>query len=939
MLETTSKQPIAIDDRIAERAIAMNEEFKSGALPRGVAESNDEQGHHPVFATNADLNDFLIRRQLLAMQSKRIQELLAEAEAELKNRQVRLVDIRHGALASLRDHFAQLEEHARIEKLRRAASLTPSQKLKNLPKAAERSIRRRGKQLFASRKTVLAEATDRPDPAGAQHPGWHLPKVRSLYGWTRWFAENDPLLHEQSRLRKDRIQVALVVSGGTGDLLESTHLVGPISDHFCCDVTVIAAQSNAGEIVAHNPYVFDTLVPVTEHVFDFVERLRNIAVFDLIITWKYNVQYIIPIGSRIPSGALQSIETSSGLRERLDRYCSLIGWPYFNFAFSRDVGRLGMSAMDASVATSSLPRRNLNEIPFFPSKQSLRVVGRLLERPYVTVHHGFDMKFLPARTRKTDYSSTKNLSMTQWAEIVSLLRREGIEVIQLGVVEEERIEGVTHCLNGQTTLDETALLIKHGLCHIDTEGGLVHLAHAVHARCVVVFGPTPSEFFGYPQNINLEPSGCKACWFTAKTWLIECPRHTRGPDCMSEHSPAKVAEAAKRIIAEGDALSARLIAAETRPAPAEFGATVATALTLLGGEAANRPLLIFDNPPPDIGSELFDGLPDGSEAIICAEKPLCLALNDRVVGRFEFGSAINLPRASSSVDAVVWVSRELESDIAPFALREIFRILRPGGELVFAAAGESAGLDLRRSLSAARIGFDENETPPAPARFCSLRRSGPPAEAVPGRSGGSGMLPGQSHAIDPRLALIEQENMRQIDLVRDRVAERQTVIDEEHAVTDGAVQRGFGADGWIWISNNFADGYPGKFFLSGWRSPLEWAIFNRDERCLLMLPYPEELSPGPQRVELQLHLAVPSASASNPTAIGIRVDDRPIENFRLSAEDAIVTLQISTEFSKFRGVSLVEFHLDDSIVGGGADAPIGNLGMGVRRFRYRTLSS
>ena len=91
-----------------------------------------------------------------------------------------------------------------------------------------------------------------------------------------------------------------------------------------------------------------------------------------------------------------------------------------------------------------------------------------------------------------------------------------VDVIQLGVVEEERIEGVTHCLNGQTTLDETALPIKHGLCHIDTEGGLVHLAHAVHGRCVVLFGPTPAEFFGYTQNINLEPSGCKACWFTTK---------------------------------------------------------------------------------------------------------------------------------------------------------------------------------------------------------------------------------------------------------------------------------------------------------------------------------------------------------------------------------------------------------------------------------------
>ena len=61
--------------------------------------------------------------------------------------------------------------------------------------------------------------------------------------------------------------------------------------------------------------------------------------------------------------------------------------------------------------------------------------------------------------------------------------------------------------------------------------------------------------------------------------------------------------------------------------------------------------------------------------------------NERSVGRFEYGSLLNLPRASSSIDAAIWVSREVEPDIAPFALREIFRVLKPGGELVFVAVG------------------------------------------------------------------------------------------------------------------------------------------------------------------------------------------------------------------------------------------------------------
>ena len=100
-------------------------------------------------------------------------------------------------------------------------------------------------------------------------------------------------------------------------------------------------------------------------------------------------------------------------------------------------------------------------------------------------------------------------------------------------------------------------------------------------------------------------------------------------------------------------------------------------------------LMIFDDPPCDIGLEMSDGVLDGSDVMVCAEKPPHCELDDRVTSRLEYGSLLNLPRASSSIEAVVWVPRELESDIAPFALREIFRVLKPGGELILAALGES----------------------------------------------------------------------------------------------------------------------------------------------------------------------------------------------------------------------------------------------------------
>jgi ADP-heptose:LPS heptosyltransferase len=921
----------------------MDEQHKGGTPFSAPVQRTDNEDNETSFALAGDLKDFLIRRQLLGMESKRIEAVRLESEDWVKAAQAELARRRDRVFAFLRDHSDRIEELAQVERLKQKRAL------KDLPKTAERYIRQKAKQHFGRLKRPSTGTGDGSDLTTAEDSRWLLPKIPQLDAWARWFAEYDAPSRKSVRFRKNRIQVALVVAGGIGDLLKSTHLVAPVSDHFfSCDLTIITAQRAARQIVARNPYVRDTLIPVTEHALDFADRLRYIPAFDLIVVWKYFVEYIVPEGSRISRDDIRSMESeSSDLRRALEKYCFSYGWPMFNFALSRDAGRLGLSAMNVSAATSGLRHHNLDGIPFFPSKQSLRLVVGLMRKPYLTVHHGFDLNYLPAKTRQTDYSSTKNISMQQWSRIVSLIRKEGFEIVQLGIVEEEQIEGVTHYLNGLTSLEETGLLIKHGLCHIDTEGGLVHLANAVHARCVVLFGPTPAAFFGHPENVNLEPSGCKACWFATQTWLIECPRNTSGPECMRGHSPAVVVDAAKRIIAEAEKPSASLTAVETRPYVGSFAETVAKAQTVLDNSAVNRVLLILGDPPSEVGSELPDGVLNRFDVVVCDDKLADSGPNDRIMGRFEYGSLLNLPRASSSADAALWVLSELESDIAPFALSEIFRVLKPGGQLVFAAIGETTGLDLARSLSAARIAFNEGGMPSAPVYSCSLRKgeARPAGDPALSRSGVSIGRPetaqGHGLAVDPRLALLEEENIRQITLVRDRFVQLKRVADEMNAVVDNSIQRGFGRDGWIWISGDFADVYAGRFFIRGWHDASESVIWSREteDKCILMAPYPEGSSSRGDVVELQIHLAVPEASASNPRTIGVSVDDGPIENYDLSADDTILTVPISTGSSRFRGVSLVAFHLCGEAGDGKSERPRGFMRIGVKRFRYRLLNS
>jgi hypothetical protein len=80
----------------------------------------------------------------------------------------------------------------------------------------------------------------------------------------------------------------------------------------------------------------------------------------------------------------------------------------------------------------------------------------------------------------------------------------------------------------------------------------------------------------------------------------------------------------------------------------------------------------------------------------------------------------------------------------------------------------------------------------------------------------------------------------------------------------------------------FAEGYTTRFFMSGWHPALHYVIWSRENKCRLILPLPSEQAARDHVVELQLHVTLPETSASKPTTIGVRVDDGPVENFRLS---------------------------------------------------------
>jgi len=113
-----------------------------------------------------------------------------------------------------------------------------------------------------------------------------------------------------------------------------------------------------------------------------------------------------------------------------------------------------------------------------------------------------------------------------------------IELVQIGGKDVTCVPGADRYIIGQN-LEVAKYVLKNSLCHIDCEGGLVHMATQLGTKCVVMFGPTPVWFFGYDRNINLAPIVCGECKGLVKDWYTRCLKYDR-PECMYSITPERV---------------------------------------------------------------------------------------------------------------------------------------------------------------------------------------------------------------------------------------------------------------------------------------------------------------------------------------------------------------------------------------------------------------
>jgi len=163
---------------------------------------------------------------------------------------------------------------------------------------------------------------------------------------------------------------------------------------------------------------------------------------------------------------------------------------------------------------------------------------------YVTINNGFDQDFIISGDRATK-------CYPHFDEVIRLLRARWpqLQFVQIGSRRSDLLGEAAVNLVGRTSLAEVSGVLRGAILHIDNEGGLVHLARNLGIVSAVVFGPTPSAYFGYASNINIDPTFCGGCWWIKESWMDHCPRGFAVARCMTEQSPHAVAERISEYLA------------------------------------------------------------------------------------------------------------------------------------------------------------------------------------------------------------------------------------------------------------------------------------------------------------------------------------------------------------------------------------------------------
>ena len=521
-----------------------------------------------------------------------------------------------------------------------------------------------------------------------------------------------------------KLRLAVRMEGGIGDVILAARLVEAAYlalGH--CEIDLFHHNVEAARFVFHGTGFIRAFYPS--------QMARNTG-YDVTVYTQHYANFIVHDAVRLRQLAPDAVSWLGDAASRFAAYRGLSErQPNLDGLWGRLSVRQGRNVLDNLGFLSGLEINRATQVVLTPDIAAIETLPALLgpvTGAYITVHDGFDnnMRIAPGQ-------ATKCWPLGHWTAFVAALHVAApeVKIVQLGGNKSRAIAGVNVNLLNRTNLHQAAWILQNAMLHVDTDSGLVHLAQAMHTKAIVLYGPTDAGLYGHDEHTILQAGDCNGCWWSTPDWLARCPRGLAQPACMVAITPEQVLEATTAALAacappRAELLGAGLYdgalleeharelteifaAAGLAPARlsehahgAESGAYLHAskqweylfALSWLRAAMPDRPRLrildagggrgalplYFAARGHDVEVIDRDYLWDhGGDLDI--ERRYMRACADKGL-RIRHGGIHNLPVADASFDVVTCISVVEHVQGKAVVLRELLRVLRPGGLLV-----------------------------------------------------------------------------------------------------------------------------------------------------------------------------------------------------------------------------------------------------------------
>lgn len=377
------------------------------------------------------------------------------------------------------------------------------------------------------------------ESAGAmiRSKGW-WPTVRAGFSMIIGKIRDGIIIIGRGKNTDEYIHIAFCPAGGLGDYIISKKILEEISDMAPVKITVYC------EVPAYGNAVYGNEPNVLVEQYEKFEKERKgydlaLQIGHFVYVKNWNRERVCRLGSALYVSIAYIVENWNDLYVHIRKQCYM---EKIQFERCRILGLNRWTELRMGKAFC-ISQKSVKIELGQESYEAWRALG-LFDKKYLTLNYGAD------KMRK-DQMQIKVWPKEYYEKFIQLVKKKNkeIEIVQLGDLDAEKIIGADRYLFGED-LELVKWVLKNSSCHIDCEGGLVHMATQLGTVCAVIFGPTPYHMYAYEQNINLVSKQCNGCMGTNENWAYQCYRNAAKPICMYEVLPEQVYEEIKSKVKE-----------------------------------------------------------------------------------------------------------------------------------------------------------------------------------------------------------------------------------------------------------------------------------------------------------------------------------------------------------------------------------------------------